>query len=291
VAAKEAYRAAPHSARQDVREAGRAASAVRDARDARTNPFRRSSAPPIDSKAMNSTMEQALDTDSDRQPKVFPISTNPEEVKMSFNSKEEWEAELARRRAVRAADPWQDPDYCPNPQAAGVPLGGVIGKPQKFESDTERLRRTARERQYEKEIEKHKKESASLLEGVAPKDAEAWPPLPYYIEGGIVQNAKWDDDLDEVKYAWEHVTAWRDYVVKAKKCKHDLRCGNCYRVTPKAPLKAMARCSKCKVMRYCSKECQAKDWRVRHKTYCAGQAHLLEAKVCEFCRKVDCICG
>ena len=126
---------------------------------------------------------------------------------------------------------------------------------------------------------------------VLPKDAEAWPPLPYYIEGGIVQNAKWDDDLDEVKYAWEHVTAWRDYVVKAKKCKHDLRCGNCYGVTPKAPLKSMARCSKCKVMRYCSADCQKKDWKVRHKTYCAGQAHLLETKLCEFCRKAECICG
>ena len=236
-------------------------------------------------------MEQALDHDSDNQPKIFPISQAPDDVKMVFNSKEEWAAELERRRAVRDADPWQDPDYCPNPQTMGVPWGGTIGKPQKYESDTERLKRTSRERQYEKEVETHHAAMVESLKGVGATDAKAWPKMPYYIEGGIVQNAKWDDDLDEVKYNWDHVLLWRDYSKKAKKCRHDLRCGNCYGVTPKAPLKSMARCSKCKVMRYCSADCQKKDWKVRHKTYCAGQAHLLETKLCEFCRKAECICG
>ena len=245
-------------------------------------------------RTMNMTMEQALDDDqAAAEVKIYPVTQKPEDVKMSFGSKEEWEAELKRRRAVRGQDPWADPDYCPNPQDIGVPRGGQIGKPQKFESDSERLRRTARERQFEKEIEKLHKEMETCLAGVSEKDAATWPKMPYYIEGGIVQNKKWDDDLNEVKYCWDHVVIWRAFMVKVRKCKHDLRCGNCYVVTPKPPLKQMARCSRCKIMRYCSAECQKKDWRIRHKTYCQGQIKLAAHKMCEFCRKMpdDCVCG
>ena len=237
---------------------------------------------------MNQTMDQALD--HDKVGKVHPPSQHPEDVKMVFNTRAEWEEELARRKAFRESDPWADPDYCPSPAEVGVPNGGTIGKPQKYESDVERLRRTARERQYEKEIETLHEEMEKLLQGVSAKDAATWPKVPYYIEGGIVQNKKWDDDLDEKKYNFDHVEAWRAFLKVIRKVKRDLRCGNCYTTTPKEPLKAMARCSLCKTMRYCSAACQKKDWRVRHKTYCAG-VKVPEKKPCEVCRKADCVCG
>lgn len=232
--------------------------------------------------------EHALDYD--KPAKVYPPSQRPEDVKMVFNTKAEWAEELARRRAVRESDPWQDPDYAPEAAEVGVPNGGSIGKPQKYESDTDRLKRTARERGYEKDIESLYEEFEKLLDGVAAKDKSTWPQMPYYIEGGIVQNKKWDDDLDEKKYAFCHLEQWRAYLVKIRKIKRDLRCGNCYTTTPKAPLKAMARCSLCKVMRYCSTDCQKKDWRTRHKRGCPG-TKFVEPKICEFCHRATCVCG
>ena len=76
--------------------------------------------------------------------------------------------------------------------------------------------------------------------------------------------------------------------------RRDLRCANCYVVVPKAPLKAMAKCSLCKVARYCSAECQKKDWKARHRVHCPARRQAREERgECEFCRKkkADCVCG
>jgi len=42
---------------------------------------------------------------------------------------------------------------------------------------------------------------------------------------------------------------------------HDVRCGNC-------GLPAETKCSRCKLVRYCNKECQKKHWKRQHKRTC-----------------------
>ena len=327
--------------------------------------------------------------DPNKRVEGFPLSKKLEELPRSFASREEWEAELARRNAAR--DPWLDPQYegPADATAAGVPRGGratqyrretdaarprgrgravafgarlsrvaslnISRRPDPAVADERppprrgrgssgrresaaaprprivrgrsddlfspprddlgaapnrprggggadarraqaaRLHRMARERNYGAEIETLKKERDELMAGVAGPDLRKWPAMPRFIEGGVIQKHKPDDGVEEeFIYAWEEVLRWRAHLVTMRALRRDLRCANCYVVAPKPPLKAMARCSLCRVARYCSAECQKKDWRVRHKAHCAGKrAKPAAEEFCEFCLKkgAKCVCG
>mmetsp|Transcript_2650 Transcript_2650/g.5659 ORF Transcript_2650/g.5659 Transcript_2650/m.5659 type:complete len:103 (+) Transcript_2650:1020-1328(+) len=45
-----------------------------------------------------------------------------------------------------------------------------------------------------------------------------------------------------------------------------MRCANCLK--PKSENGSLSKCKKCKVMRYCSKDCQVAHWRAGHKQEC-----------------------
>ena len=158
--------------------------------------------------------------------------------KTVFGSREEWQAEVARRRKER-------------------------GPPE--ESSIEKMQRRARDRSYASEVEELAARVESLREGLGEADLKDWPAQrPRFIEGGIVQ-----EDGGEVVYDFSDLERWRSYVSECRRYRDGLRCGHCYAVAPKAPLRRMALCSQCKTIRYCSSDCQRTDWKLRHKRNCS----------------------
>ena len=106
---------------------------------------------------------------------------------------------------------------------------------------------------------------------------EPHPTLPDY------ERTKWD------------IALWKDYVRALARARDALRCGACYAVEPKPPLTRMARCSKCRAVRYCSRACQLTDWKHRHRLQCAPAPPERAARAthCDFCRRraAQCVCG
>ncbi|KAJ1448651.1 hypothetical protein M885DRAFT_538493 [Pelagophyceae sp. CCMP2097] len=217
---------------------------------------------------------------------LHPLSQPADHIKRSFASREEWEEELARRKAARAAPsdegtvvrsgvtagrrPGNDAPLGRRTLRAPEALGTGVGDDgvDEDESDAERMLRISRERSFAAEIEGHHAAAAKLVQGVTPLDMAAWPAAPTYIPGGIVQNVTLDDALDETKYAWADVVRWRAHVAALEKLRGALRCAHCYGVAPKPPQSAMARCGRCHTARYCSAACQRTDWKVRHRNSC-----------------------
>ena len=55
-------------------------------------------------------------------------------------------------------------------------------------------------------------------------------------------------------------------------CEYDPKC--CSHCKKPASSEGLKSCSKCKTAKYCSRECQAQDWRARHKEYCKEISRL-----------------
>ena len=54
-------------------------------------------------------------------------------------------------------------------------------------------------------------------------------------------------------------------------------CGHCHQ-GPRSPSSPLLRCSRCKIFYYCSKDCQAKDWKRGHKRFCSLIASSSEGR-------------
>lgn len=174
--------------------------------------------------------------------------------KTTFATKEEWQEEMARLRAER-----ERLGGCPPPTT------------NQSESRAQKLIRKSSERSFAAEIEQLKKRADTICFGVSPDEVASWPNPPRYLQGGIVQKMSPDDGVAEVTYTLDDVLAWRAYASELDSCRDALRCGNCYSIEPKAPLKRMARCGACRRVRYCSRECQKEDY-PRHRNLCKKMA-------------------
>mmetsp|Transcript_4570 Transcript_4570/g.6490 ORF Transcript_4570/g.6490 Transcript_4570/m.6490 type:complete len:178 (-) Transcript_4570:26-559(-) len=152
---------------------------------------------------------------------------------MAYASQAEWEAGVALRAKTKVTE-------------------AIIEKP------AEKLRRRSRDRSYAKEIESLRETAQSL------RIDDDWPEeTPRYIQGGIIQ----EDNKPEIVYNLEDVKQWRTFVSKLRCYRNSMRCGHCYTLSAKPPLRTMAYCSRCRQTRYCSIDCQRADYSF-HKTKC-----------------------
>jgi len=121
----------------------------------------------------------------------------------------------------------------------------------------EKLRRLSRDRSYAKEVDELRTAADGLREGVGAADLRDGPaPRPQLYDG------------DDPVYSFAELEAWRAYVERCGAYRDSLRCGHCYAVQPKPPLRRMAQCARCRRVRYCSLDCQKQDWHVRHRRRC-----------------------
>ena len=95
---------------------------------------------------------------------------------------------------------------------------------------------------------------------------------------------------------WYKDYEWRCWLKDVKKVRDSLRCASCYSMTPKDGMRVMMTCSRCKKVRYCSKACQKRDFKERHKNVCMPceppeKRAPAAPEYCIFCRHIPCTCS